>query len=70
MSAFKPGEKIKMRVTEKVEKGGTRTFFKKFVIDKAELSKPSWHWKYTLLTVDGDLYQGGEWITEYDLRPA
>jgi len=65
-----PGNTVKMKVTEALERGGTRTYYRTFKIEKAELNKPSWHWRYTLLAADGDPYEGGAWVKEDDLRAA
>jgi len=64
---FKDGEKVKMKVTEPVVKGGTRTFFKTFTVAASQCPVSSW--KYQLY-YDGVLHAQGAWFPEDDLRAA
>lgn len=58
---FDEGDKVRMSVTE-----NKRRMFKDFTVKAAKLT--SGHWKYQLNDENGNVYDGGNWFGETDLR--
>jgi hypothetical protein len=67
-AAFKLHERVKMKVEEPGENGGTIKYWKAFTINARRCPVSSW--SYKLNNLDGSLHATGAWFPETDLRPA